>query len=271
MSFSFLRIKALTVQPPQGYAIFEERKVLRRLTRLICGLALFFCLQPAFCGEKEELAEILLLDSQIFQSLEKGKTDKRDRKAVEDLVEKYRTFIKKYPENVDARNYLGGLYYDLGMPEKAFQEWSTGLRMDPDHPYLHNNIAEYYAHTSGEPARAIAEVRKAVGLKDDVAIFHFNLANYYDLFRYVVLEEFKSLDAVFRECLKEYQKACELEPSNFDFAFVYAATLTYSPVVWGIEDPSSPSEKVAAWQRCLLLAPDTTRKELITKILQKLR
>ena len=246
--------------------------LLKRRAGLFLCLCLSFlpCPGNVFCGEKEELDEILRLDSQLIQSIEKNEIKDKSQ-ALNGLVGRYRQFLRKYPRNVEARNYLGGLYYDIGMPDKAFREWSAGLRINPDNPYLHNNISEYYAHTKGEPARAIAEVKKAIALKDDVAVFHFNLANYYDLFRFTALSDFKSLGKVFEECVKEYRKAVELDPANFDFAFVYAATLTYSPKIWGVEDSSSSQEKIAAWERSLVLVSDTARKELIEKILSRLR
>ena len=145
------------------------------------------------------------------------------------------------------------------------------MKINPKDPYLHNNIAEYYGHTSGEPEKAIAETRKAVGLKPDVAVFHFNLANYYDVFRFVALSELKSLEGVFEECLKEYRKAMELDPANFEYASVYARTLTYSPKIWKIEDSHPVAEKVKAWEDCLPLATDRQQKEFIEKEIGKLK
>jgi len=225
--------------------------------------------QTAKAGEKEELDEILRYDSEQMQAIEKDRVADV-RPVVDDLIKKYRFFIKQHPKNTDARNYLGGLYYDFGMPEKALREWKAGLKINPADPYLHNNIAEYYGHDSGEPEKAIAETRKAIGLKPDVAVFHFNLANYYDLFRFVVLPEFKSLEGVFEACLNEYRKAMELEPANFEYASVYARTLTYSPKVWKIEDSHPVAEKVKAWEDCRLLAPDPQQKEFIEKEIKKL-
>jgi tetratricopeptide (TPR) repeat protein len=240
----------------------------------IIGVFLFgvwlFLTPNLFAGEKERLDEILRSDSALVQSVEK-KEISDVRGAVNALAEKYRAFIRKYPGNTDARNYLGGLYYDFGMPEKAFREWRTGLKINPRNPYLHNNIAEYYSHTSGEAEKAIAETRTAIGLKPDVAVFHFNLATYYDVFRFVVLPEFKSSEGVFEECLKEYRKAVELEPANFEYASTYAQTLTYSPKFWRIKDSHPVSEKIKAWEYCLPLAPDPQRKEFIEKEIKKLK
>ena len=236
---------------------------------LLAGLVLFP--KPGtFAGEKEELDEILRFDSEQVQAIEKNEiTDVRT--AVDDLIKKYRDFIKKHPKNADARNYLGGLYYDFGMPEKALREWLDGLKLNPKNPYIHNNIAEYYGHNSGEPERAIKETREAIRLKTDVAVFHFNLATYYDVFRFIVLPEFKSMESVFEECLKEYRKAIELDPANFEYASTYARTLTYSPKIWRIKDLYAVSEKIKAWEYCLSLATDRQQKEFIEKEIEKLK
>jgi len=236
----------------------------------LTALNILFSTQTTFAGEKEELEEILRHDSEIIRAIENNETADV-RTAVDDLIEKYRTFLRKYPRNADARNYLGGLYYDSGMAEEAFREWRAGLRFNPRNPYLHNSIAEYYGHDSGEPKRAIKEVREAIRLKPDVAVFRFNLATYYDVFRFVVLPEFKSLENVFEACLSEYQKALELEPANFEYASTYARTLTYSPKIWKIKDSRPVSEKIKAWEYCLLLAPDKQQKEFIEKEITTVR
>ncbi len=235
---------------------------------LSVGLALFP--KPGiFAGEKEELDEILRFDSEQVQAIKNSETADV-RTAVDNLIKKYRAFIRKYPGNADARNYLGGLYYDFGMAKEAYREWRTGLRFNPNNPYLHNSIAEYYGHDAGEPKKAVEAARKAVRLKPDEAVFHFNLATYYDVFRFTVLEEFKSLESVFDECLKAYRKAVELDPANFEYASVYARTLTYSPRIWRIKDGYSASQKIKAWEYCLPLAPDEQQKEFIEKEIKKL-
>lgn len=236
---------------------------------LWAGLSLFPILKIS-AGEKAELDEILRYDSEQVQAIEKNEIADV-RTAVDDLIKKYQAFLRKYPGNVDARNYLGGLYYDFGMPEKALREWRAGLKLNPQDPYLHNNIAEYYGHNSGEPERAIKETREAIRLKTNVAVFHFNLATYYDVFRFIVLPEFKSLENVFTECLKEYQKAIELDPANFEYAFTYVRTLTYGPKIWRIKDLYAVSEKIMAWEYCLPLASDKQQKEFIEKEIKKLK
>lgn len=236
---------------------------------LLAGLSLFPVLK-ASAGEKEELNEILRYDSEQVQAIENNEIADV-RTAVADLIKKYQAFIRKHPKNADARNYLGGLYYDFGMPEKALREWRAGLKLNPQDPYLHNNAAEYYGHISGEPERAIKETREAIRLKTDVAVFHFNLATYYDVFRFVVLPEFKSMESVFKECLKEYRKSIELDPANFEYASTYARTLTYGPKIWRIKDLYAVSEKIKAWEYCLSLATDKQQKEFIEKEIKKLK
>ncbi|MFA5089141.1 MAG: tetratricopeptide repeat protein [Candidatus Omnitrophota bacterium] len=246
------------------------KKHWRRKISFVLLAGIFLC--PAVkisAGEKEELDEILRCDSELVQTIERNKTADF-RAAVDGLIKKYQDFIRKYRRNADARNYLGGLYYDFGLPEKAFREWQTGLRIDPQNPYLHNNIAEYYGHDSGQPEKAVAEARTAVRLKPDAAVFHFNLATYYDVFRFAVRPGFKSLEEVFEESLKEYRKAVELDPANFEYASIYARTLTYGPKAWEIKDSHPVSEKVQAWEYCLTLAPDPQQKEFIRKELAKL-
>lgn len=236
---------------------------------LWAGLSLFPTLK-IFAGEKEELDEILRYDSEQVQAIEDNEMA-NVRTAVADLIKKYQFFIRKYPKNADARNYLGGLYYDFGMPEKALREWRAGLKINSQNPYIHNNIAEYYGHNSGQPEKAIKETREAVRLKTDVAVFHFNLATYYDVFRFVILPEFKSMESVFEKCLEEYRKAIELEPTNFEYASTYARTLTYSPKIWRIKDSHPASEKIKAWEYCLSLAPDKQQKEFIEKEIKKIK
>ncbi|MCX5643061.1 MAG: hypothetical protein NTY10_07595 [Candidatus Omnitrophica bacterium] len=214
--------------------------------------------------------EILRYDSEQVQAIENNEVA-NTQTALADLIKKYQLFIRKYPKNTDARNYLGGLYYDFGMPEKAFREWRAGLKLNPQDPYLHNNIAEYYSHNSGEPEKAIKETMEAIRLKTDVAVFRFNLATYYDVFRFTVLPEFESMENIFEACLREYRKAMELDPANFEYASTYARTLTYSSKFWKIEDMYPASEKIKVWEYCRLLAPDKKQKEFAEREIGKLK
>ena len=209
----------------------------------------------ATAAAQRALDEVLAFEEDVSSALAAG--GYQDREAALRLVEnRYLDFIRRYPRNAAVRNYLGGFYSDSGRAGDAYCQWRIGLRLDPGNPYLHNIIAEYFGHDAGRPDLAVAFVRRAIRLKPDEAVFFFNLATYYDVFRHAVVGEYGSLENVFRACLELYRRAVELEPGNYDYAMNYALTVSFSPMVWRIADPTPREEKIAAWRRCLELAPD---------------
>lgn len=219
--------------------------------------------------ERKALQAVVDFDGVTMEALASGEISDADA-AVRAVEERYRRFMRRYPRNADAYNYLGGFFYDMGLSGRAYREWRAGLRADPRNAHIHNNIAEYYGHDAGRPRKAIEMVRRAIRLDPREAVFHFNLGTYYDVFRHAVLDEYKTAERVFLECLEAHRRAVELAPDNYEFARVYALTLTVSPRVWGIDDPVGRDEKIAAWEYCLPLAPDEAAAQFVRRQLERL-
>lgn len=219
--------------------------------------------------ESALLGEVTAFDKETVDGVRDG-TLADAAAAVRQVERRYREFSRRFPRNSDAYNFLGGFFYDMGLPERAYREWRAGLRVNRADAHLYNNLAEYYAHDTGRHRQAIEMVRRAIRLDAGVAVFHFNLGTYYDVFRNVVLVDYGSLDAVYAACLAAHRRAVELAPESYENAYVYALTITHSPRIWGIENPSSQSEMIAAWRYCLPLAPHEAATAFIRRQLERL-
>ena len=78
-----------------------------------------------------------------------------------------RSAIAANPRDAHALYYLGNLLFDW-QPEEAVGLWERSAALDPSFPIVWRNLAQAYAHSGGESARAkaIACLERAVALSD---------------------------------------------------------------------------------------------------------
>ena len=74
--------------------------------------------------------------------------------------------IAKRPDNVFARENLGGLYFHSGRPQEAIAEYREALARQPDYPEAENNWGMVLA-SLGQNSEAIGHYERAVALKKD--------------------------------------------------------------------------------------------------------
>src|SRR5436309_422110 len=75
----------------------------------------------------------------------------------------------------EAYHRLGLAYRDKGLLKEAAGAMETSLKIRPSIPEVVNHLGKVYA-MMGDTARAIDAFHKAIGLKPNYAIAHFNLA-----------------------------------------------------------------------------------------------
>jgi tetratricopeptide (TPR) repeat protein len=76
--------------------------------------------------------------------------------------------IAKRPDNVFARENLGGILFHLGRPREAIAQYEAALQLKPDYAEAQNNWGMVLA-SLGQTAEAIAHYKEAVRLKRDYA------------------------------------------------------------------------------------------------------
>lgn len=72
--------------------------------------------------------------------------------------------IERKPDDVLAYNHLGSIQALSGRHDMALQSWRRGLQIDPNHPFIHYNMAHSY-EILDRPKEAIAEYNAALKTK----------------------------------------------------------------------------------------------------------
>ena len=81
-------------------------------------------------------------------------------------VQLWRDTVSKKPNNARARNQYGYALFISGHPEEARQQFDAALKLEPDSPDSHYNIATVFLHF-GQNAEAISEYRKTLDSVSD--------------------------------------------------------------------------------------------------------
>lgn len=84
--------------------------------------------------------------------------------------------------NARASYLLGLIESDLGEVESAIRRISKFIRLSPKNPDAHSNLCVTLTRQGKQMAKAIAAGRKAVSLRPDNPVFHFNLGNTFRVF-----------------------------------------------------------------------------------------
>lgn len=86
--------------------------------------------------------------------------------------------IERKPDDVLAYNHLGSIHALSGRHDLALQAYRRGLQIDPNHPFIHYNMAHSY-ETLARPIEAAAEYNAALKTKPgwldalhDLAVFY---------------------------------------------------------------------------------------------------
>jgi tetratricopeptide (TPR) repeat protein len=89
-------------------------------------------------------------------------------------IETYQLWKQTYPRDWTAYNNLSLTYSQTGQPDKALEEAREALRLEPNHPFPHLNVAfAYLSLNRFEEARAIIE--QAMAQNIDHVAFHTGL------------------------------------------------------------------------------------------------
>ena len=110
--------------------------------------------------------------------------------------------VKKSPDAAFPRNNLGKVYNEMGMTDKAIEQFQTALVLKPRFAGAHNNLGVAY-NKKGLVDEAIEQFRIAISLKP-LSGTYVNLGVAY------------SNKGLIDEAIKQYQIAIKLKPENVD-------------------------------------------------------
>lgn len=93
-------------------------------------------------------------------------------------LDKFKTATEKDPSNGQAFGNLGAVYIAMGKNSEAFEASSQAVKLDPDNPFWHLNIAEIYS-MKNDKSNALRELEVVIngGFKDVAKLKSFNFKN----------------------------------------------------------------------------------------------
>lgn len=104
-----------------------------------------------------KIEKITGIDEQIIRQKEKIYLKLND---VEGAANEIKKLIKAYPDVTQYQGLLADLYLSNNMPEKAFAIYQEILAKDPQNPYAHLSLYDYYK-TKNEDEKAIESAKMA--------------------------------------------------------------------------------------------------------------
>ena len=195
-------------------------------------------------------------DAFVAQGAGESKTDlnKRIRARLDVVRKRYQDFLKLYPTNAPAHLAYGTFLDDIGDEDLAISEFETSRKLDPANPAAWNNCANYYGE-HGPTTNAFVYYAKAIELNSNEPVYYQNFATTVYLFRKDA-REFYGIDEthVFDKSLALYQKAMQLDPTNFALATDYAESF------YGIK-PLRTNDALVSWTNALKVAGNEIERE----------
>lgn len=108
----------------------------------------------------------------------------------EEILEDIQTIIEKDPKNTDAHLFLGKVYVNMGLYDKALRKTTDVLEIDDLNADAYELIGGVY-YKSGEKEKAIVSFKRAIYLNEKTLLSHYYLGNLYkdaNLFRQAINE-----------------------------------------------------------------------------------
>jgi tetratricopeptide (TPR) repeat protein len=184
----------------------------------------------------------------------KDELNQRIRAQLDVVRKKYQDFLRRHPDSASGHLAYGTFLDDTGDENLAATEFETSRQLDPANPAAWNNLANYYGE-QGSLSNAFADYAKAIELNSNEPVYYENLATAVYLYR-TDAKAFYGLNEtqVFDKALALYQKAIQLNPTNFDLATDYAESY------YGIK-PLRTNDALAAWTNALNIAGNEVERE----------
>lgn len=199
-----------------------------------------------------------ILENQRFAAKGAGvpadELNRRIRKRFERVRQGYEDFIKRHPDNAEARVAYSSYLNDLGDEEGSVVQLLKAQELDRTDPAVWNNLANYYGHR-GPVKKAFEHYEKAIELNPAEPVYYWNFATTVYLFRKDVKEHYRLTEPqVFDKAMGLYARALALDPTNFPLATDLASSY------YGMKPvPAEPA--LVAWTNALRIAGNELERE----------
>lgn len=124
---------------------------------------------------------------------------------IEKAIEQFTIALDLNPDNAEVLSNLGVAYSSLGYNQKAIIYFEKSLRLNPN-AMTHNNLGSIY-ESQGSLEKASEQYKIATEMKPDLVVAHNNLGNIY----------FKK--GVYEKAIEQFQIALKLKPDHAAAAY----------------------------------------------------
>jgi tetratricopeptide (TPR) repeat protein len=206
----------------------------------------------------EEEVDVWIRENQKF-ALQGGgipQAEMRERilKRFETVRHAYEDFIRRHPDNADARLAFASFLHDMGEEESEVLHLEKARELNPTNTAALNQLANYHGHR-GSLTNAFVYYEKAIELDPTEPVYPWNLATTVYLFRKDAMAHYGITEQqVFDKALDLYAKALKLDPTNFGLATDLA--ISY----YGIR-PVRTDDALNAWTNAMKIASDVVERE----------
>jgi tetratricopeptide (TPR) repeat protein len=95
----------------------------------------------------------------------------------EQAVQEFQKAIEIEPGNVTYRLSLAVAFEKLGKGSEAVKQYQEAVRLSPQDAYLYFVLGRFYSKDKNTKTDAVTEIKKAIQIKSDEALFHYYLAH----------------------------------------------------------------------------------------------
>lgn len=181
MKAYFLRATAYIGKKEYDKAVKDFSAALKIIPdhRIYFARAMVYAQQDKYDQVIKDITEAIRIEAEPGMYLERARAHiiKEDyHKAIEDAAAEIRLFQDDHDGDIisDAYRLRADAYAEIGEYDKAIEDYTTGIPIDPENPGLYNGRAWTYAHyLKKEFDRAVEDANMAIELKPEEG-------NYYD-------------------------------------------------------------------------------------------
>lgn len=156
--------------------------------------------------------------------------------------------LQSHPDSAPAHFAYAEFLADHNDWRGAIVQWRIAQLLDPEDAAIANSLGGAYLR-AGRAVESARAFQRAVAIANEVAAYHYNLANVEYILRRDLSAAWKiAPDEVLQRAIEQYREASELSPNDMEYARGYAESF------YGLPNPDW-AQAEAAWRHVLEISP----------------
>lgn len=173
---------------------------------------------------EKKLLYIIDQQNRFFERIKsKSRMSRSDALSIKSRIDSlWDEYLAQFPDDANALIINGKFLRATGDPDTAYKRFSKAERINPKIAVVKQQLANYEAE-HGMPKEAYDNLKEAIALEGNVAIYHIQLADLLLFFReeFLVKQVFTQ-EKIDNEMIDVIAQASKLEPKNSKIQWKYA-------------------------------------------------